>query len=125
MLATVSNLYLSFIVSKLTDLKNRYDNESKSGILVGFFKFLLDITYYWFKALDFIGALILMHTSRQNEYLADSFATKSGFTKELTDVLIELYGMSVSKPQSVKEQLKSTHPDITLRIERLEKALYN
>ena len=40
-------------------------------------------------------------------------------------MLLEIYSVSISKPQSVKEQLKSTHPDITLRIERLEEALYN
>jgi len=65
-----------------------------------------------------------MHRSRQNEYLADDFALKLGFGKELAEALNEIYEVSFSKPQSVKEQLKSTHPDITLRIERLETALY-
>ena len=124
LLATVGNFFLSFIMNKLTDLKTRFEREDrKSGIFTGFFKFLFDIVYYLFKAIDFIGELILMHTSRQNEYLADSFARKSGFGEDLTKVLTEIYEVSVSKPQSVKEQLSSSHPHVTLRIERLENAL--
>ena len=76
-----------------------------------------------FKAIDFIGEVILKRTSRRNEYYADNFALKSGFGEALTKALIEIYSISVSKPQSVKEQFKSTHPDITLRIERLEEAI--
>jgi len=126
LLATVSNFYVSFIISKLTDLKNRLDLETrnKDGIVTAFFKGIIDIAYYLWKATDFIGELIIMHRSRQNEYLADQFAIMSGFNKELNDVLLEIYGVSISKPQSVKEQLKNTHPHITLRIERLEQALY-
>ena len=125
LLSTVSNFFMSFIMSKLTDLKNRFDSsEKKSGLITSLVKGAFDLIYYVFKAIDFIGELILMHTSRRNEYLADQFAARSGFGKELTEALIEIYGISVSKPQSVKEQLKNTHPHITLRIERLEEALY-
>jgi len=120
LLSTVSNLFMSFIMTKLTDRKNRLESEDKGGFL----KWLIDIFYYLFKAIDSIAGLFLMRTSRRNEYLADQFANKSGFGKDLSDVLLEIYSVSVSKPQSVKEQLNSTHPDITLRIERLEKALY-
>jgi len=124
LLATVSNFYISFYLSKLTDLKNRFDLENKVGIANGLLKFIVDAIYYSFKAPAVLGDLILMHTSRQHEYLADQFAEKSGFSRELTDALLEIYAVSISKPQSVKEQLKSSHPHITLRIERLEKALY-
>jgi len=58
------------------------------------------------------------------QYLADGFAVKSGFGKELANVLNEIYQVSISRPQSVKEQLKSTHPPITIRIERLENGIY-
>jgi len=112
------------LLSKLTDLKNRLDLENKVGIANGLLKFIVDAIYYSFKAPAVLGDLILMYRSRQNEYLADQFAERSGFSKELTDALIEIYAVSISKPQSVKEQLKSSHPHITLRIERLEKALY-
>ena len=125
LLSTVSNFHISFMMNKLTDLKNRLDNsKNRGGFMNMIFKTIIDLIYYSFRSTDFIGELILMHTSRKNEYLADGFANQSGFGANLTEVLIELYRASVSKPQSVKEQLKSTHPDITLRIERLERGLY-
>jgi heat shock protein HtpX len=120
LLFTVANLPMSFIIRKLTDAKNHFDNSKRRSLIIGS---LCDFLYYLFKALDFIGDLILMHSSRKNEYKADKFSIKSGFGKELTNVLIEIYGVSISKPQSVKEQLRSTHPHITLRIERLEEVI--
>jgi len=120
LLSTVSNFFLSYIMTKLADRKSRYENEDKGG----FGKWINDIFYHLFNAISSIGELFLKRTSRRNEYLADSFALKSGFGEDLTKVLIEIYSMSISRPQSVKEQLKSSHPDITLRIERLEDALY-
>jgi len=120
LLSSVSNFFMSFMIRKLTDRKNYYDLENKGGIVAGIVKLI----YHLFRAIDFVGEVILKRTSRRNEYLADAFASKSGFTKELTGVLIEIYRVAVSKPESVKEQLKSTHPDITLRIERLEENLY-
>ncbi|MCL2399958.1 MAG: M48 family metalloprotease [Defluviitaleaceae bacterium] len=124
LVSMVGNLPMAFIIRKLTDLKNHYDNsEKKDSIIMGAFRGLCDLIYYLFKGIDFIGDLILMNSSRKNEYVADRFAIKSGFGQELTDVLIEIYEVSVSKPQSVKEQLKSTHPHITLRIERLESTI--
>jgi len=121
LLSSVSNFFMSFMIRKLTDRKNYYDITNKGGIVAGIVK----LVYGLFRAIDFVGEIILKRTSRRNEYLADQFASKSGFTKELADVLIELYKTSISKPESAKEQLKSTHPDITLRIERLETALYD
>jgi len=121
LLATVSNYFMSRIILGLTDKVNHYEHENERGIIVGIVKAI----YRIFKAIDFIGEVILKRTSRRNEFLADGFALKSGFGEDLTKVLIEIYSMSISKPQSVKEQLKSTHPDITLRIERLEEALYH
>ena len=121
LLSFVSNFFMSYMISKLTDRVNFYEeNENKGGVVAGIVKGI----YRLFKAIDFIGELILMRTSRRNEYLADQFASKSGFAKELADCLLGMYRISISKPQSVKEQLKNTHPDITLRIERLEQALY-
>jgi len=124
LLSTVSNFFMSFLIRKLTDIKNRLDADKKGGIIFSIFKGLFDIIYYLFRSIDFIGELILMRTSRQNEYLADQFALKSGFGKDLTDVLIQIYEVSAEKPQRVKEQMKRTHPHITLRIQQLEKAIY-
>ena len=123
LLSTFANFLFSLILSLLEDNKQRVDEASK-GLIIGCFKVLYDAVYYMFKFLQFIGDLILMRVSREHEYLADSFALVSGFGQELADVLTEIYSVSVSKPQSVKEQLKSSHPPITIRIEELESYLY-
>ena len=121
LLFMVANLPMSFIIKKLTDAKNYFDNiKRRRSIVMGS---LCDLLYYAFKGIAFIGDLILMKSSRRNEYTADEFSIKSGFGEELTNVLLEIYKVSISKPQSVKEQLRSTHPHITLRIERLEAAI--
>ncbi|MDR1463770.1 MAG: M48 family metalloprotease [Oscillospiraceae bacterium] len=118
LLMTVSNFFMSFFFGKLTDFINRHEN---GGFLITLVKVLF---YYPLKVINFIGELILMHKSRQNEYRADGFALKSGFGKELNGALIKLYSIAIEKPQSVKEQFKATHPHITLRIEQLEKVIY-
>jgi len=121
LLFSVANLPMTFIVGKLTDAKNYFDNSKRRSLILGS---LCNFLYYLFKGIAFIGDLILMRSSRKNEYTADKFSVRSGFGKDLTDVLIEIYGVSISKPQSVKEQLRSTHPHITLRIEQLERVIY-
>jgi len=125
LLSMVGNLPMSFIIRKLTDIKNRLNmSENKGSIFTGIFTFFIDLNYYISKTIAFVGDLLLMYTSRQHEYRADGFAYRSGFGKELTDVLIEIYEVSISKPQSVKEQLRSSHPHITLRIEQLERVIH-
>jgi len=121
LLIMVANLPMTFFLKKLTDLKNYYDNsEKRVSIFTFIFRAFIDYSYFITRAISFIGELILMKTSRENEYVADNFAHECGFGKDLTDVLIEIYEVSVSKPQSVREQFRSSHPHITLRIERLE-----
>lgn len=121
---TVSILPISFIIKKLTDIKNGYESKESIGLFQSAVKAIVDIFYYFFRGIEFIGDLFLMRVSRKHEYQADTFALKSGFGKNLADVLTEIYSVSIEKPQSVKEQFKSTHPAITLRIEQLEKAIY-
>ena len=120
LLFMVANLPMTFIVRKLTDAKNYFDNTNRRSFLIGG---LCSVFYYLFKGISIFGDLILMHSSRQNEYTADRFSISSGFGRELTDVLLEIYSVSISKAQSVREQLRSTHPHITLRIQRLERLI--
>jgi Zn-dependent protease with chaperone function len=117
LLFTVANLPMSFIIRKLTNFRNNKDNrENRGSIVTG----VLDTMYYFFKTIDFVGELILTHFSRRGEYMADKFSSICGFGEELANVLREIYSVSINKPQSIKERLRSTHPQITKRIERLE-----
>jgi len=125
LIGAVGNLPMSFIIRRLTDLRNHFNNqENRRTLITGIFFIFFDLIYWLFRGLEFIGDVILMYSSREHEYIADEFATRAGFGTELTKVLIEIYGVSISKPQSVREQLRSTHPHITLRIEELEEVLY-
>lgn len=122
LLSMVGNLPISFVGRKLADIKNRYSsNLMRRTLFTGIFIVFFDLIYYIFRSIEFVGELILMYSSREHEYIADDFACKSGFGKETRDVLKTVYGMSVSEPGSVREQFKSTHPHITLRIQELER----
>jgi len=123
--ATVSNLFLSLTMKLLSDIRSKYEDKEKIGILQSGFKALFDLLYYVFRIPQIIGDLFLMRHSRKHEYFADCFAFDSGFGKELTEVLLEIYQISVEKPKSVKEQMNSSHPHITLRIELLESEGYS
>jgi len=72
------------------------------------------------KGLVFIGDLILMDCSRKHEFLADNFASKCGYGENLTSTLYQFYETSMSEPTKFIEQLRSTHPPLVNRIEKLE-----
>ena len=120
-LTAIGNFPMTFIITKLYGVKVRF--EKSKGLVMNCFKTLCDAIYYLFYIINSVGEVILKHISREREYMADGFAVKSGFGKELAEVLIEIYDVSFTKPQSVTEQLKNTHPPITLRIEKLESAI--
>ena len=124
LIATVANLPMTFTLMLLSRAKLKMDEASKESITVKIFKGFFDTVYYIFKAIEFIGDLILMSNRRENEYKADMYALECGYGVELADVLTEIYQVSMEKPRSVKELVKSTHPHITKRIERLEGELY-
>ena len=81
-----------------------------------FYKIVIGI----YKAIVFIGDLILMPVSRKHEHLADIFATKCGYGKNLIYSLYQLRQISLSEPTKLIEQLRSTHPPLVKRIEVLE-----
>jgi len=109
--AYIINLPFSLFMQKL-----RQVDSSLSVVL----RLAFNIFFAFFRFIEFIGDLILMHRSRKSEYQADALALSWGFGEELAGVLIQLYQISMEKPKSVKEMLRATHPHITKRIERLE-----
>lgn len=82
--------------------------------------FLHNIIMGFRNSLVFIGDLILMSVSRENEYLADSFADECGYSENLINVLYQFYETSMEEPAKFMEQLRSTHPPLVTRIEWLE-----
>jgi len=110
--AYVANLPMSLLMKKL--------RQKDSTLNDGLIKFLFSIIYSFFRLIEFTSDLIIMHHSRKQEYKADMLALKCGYGEELAGVLIQLYQISMEKPKSIGEMIRSTHPPITKRIERLE-----
>ena len=97
----------------------QFQNE-KLSLITFLFKSVYDFLYGIYMFFVSLGDVIITSVSREHEIDADWFAYVCGYGNELTEVLYELYSMTFSKPESIREQLRSTHPPITVRIEALE-----
>lgn len=64
-----------------------------------------------------IGTMLVMHSSRQNEYLADEFAFNCGYGDSLAAVIDTFTG---SSKKGLWANLASTHPDSDDRIAKLQ-----
>lgn len=69
-----------------------------------------------------IQALFLVN-QRQNEYFADKFAYEIGYGEDLKDALYDLSEVDFSGKESMLDRIKSSHPNIRNRINRLEEML--
>jgi len=116
----ITNLSLSATVLFWGKIKKKFDAQ-KQSLFLFIFKIIYDLNYYSCKSLQGLFELILIPARRSSEYEADKFALNIGYGAELNRALLELYGITFSKPEGLKEQLRATHPHITKRIERLEK----
>lgn len=74
---------------------------------------LVAMMWVWTK----IGTVLVMHSSRQNEYLADEFAFNCGYGDNLALVLDTFSG---SGTKGLWATLASTHPESDDRIARLQ-----
>jgi len=74
---------------------------------------LVGIMWVWTK----IGTMLVMHSSRQNEFQADEFAFNCGYGDSLAAVLDTFDG---SGSKGLWANLVSTHPDSDDRIARLQ-----
>lgn len=74
---------------------------------------LVALMWLWTK----IGTLLVMHSSRQNEYLADEFAFNCGYGDSLASVLDTFSGCG---QKGLWANLASSHPDSDDRIAKLQ-----
>ena len=81
------------------------------------FRLLLDIAVIVFM---FIGDIILSVNSRASEYLADDYASMTGYNGELTQALYMLQKTSMGGEMKLSDKLRSSHLNLEKRIERLE-----
>jgi len=78
------------------------------------------VLIFIYKAIILLGDLILMPTSRKGEYRADKFACSCGYGEELYMTLKELDLLYKTSPEKFMEQLRSTHPPISRRLQKIE-----
>ena len=89
------------------------------GLLTSFSNFIFDIVFggvmwLWTK----LGVIICMHSSRQNEFLADKYAYDLGLGRELIHAFTTLEGTS-HKKRSLWAAITASHPATDKRIEKL------
>lgn len=70
-----------------------------------------------------IVELLLLINQRQNEYQADEYAYTIGYGRNLTLALYTLERLDTGGNMSIMERIKSSHPHIKERINRLEKMI--
>jgi len=74
---------------------------------------IIAIMWVWTK----IGIALVMHSNRQNEYLADEFAVKCGYGNELIEVMSTFDGKAA---KGLWASLASSHPEPSDRIARIK-----
>jgi len=124
LITTICNLPMSLLMMFFDRTKPKIDEASKKSFIIWVLKGFFDIYYYLLLFIRFISELIIMHQCRGSEYRADMYALRCGYGIELAEVLSHLYETSISKPGTVKEMMRATHPHITKRIERLEVTMH-
>ena len=67
-----------------------------------------------------IGSLIICSNSRYSEFLADGYADRLGFGRELIGALYLIRRISSEQRTKLKDRLMASHPFTDDRIERLE-----
>lgn len=77
---------------------------------------LVAMMWLWTK----FGTLLVMKSSRINEYEADHFALQLGYKDSLISVLDRLGEMETGELKGLWANLVSTHPDPDLRIAKLQ-----
>lgn len=122
LIAMVGNLFLSIFMKCVYAITRMllFVARNKDVAFSWCFKILYSVVNGIYKAILFVGDIILMSVSREHEFMADSFADRCGFGNELAETLLQIYKVSLNKPGSIIEQLRSTHPPLVERIERLE-----
>jgi heat shock protein HtpX len=95
-------------------------NDSIGTLIVTIFVDVLLVFFMWLWTK--LGTLLVMHSRRQNEFLADEFAFKLGYGTDLCSVL-STFGSVNSK--GLWANLVASHPDSNTRIARLESLASN
>lgn len=96
-------------------------NRSLAGVIVTFLIDLILVACIW--VWTKIGTLLVMHSSRKNEFEADRFAYELGYGRELISLLHRFDSMELPESKGLWANLVSSHLETTVRIEHVERLL--
>ena len=117
----VGNMFMliAFIAIKMIEIIMAITDNimNENNIISSIIKIILDIGM--FLVVQLIQILVLIN-QRQNEYKADDFAYTLGYGDDLLEVLYILDSIDLGGKVSVIDRLKSSHPHVGERIQRLE-----
>ncbi len=93
-------------------------SNSLGGLITTFFidVILVGMMWLWTK----FGTVLVMHSSRNNEFEADKFAHQCGFGTSLIHVLDQFNEIQVGATKGLWANLVSSHPDPDQRIGKLQ-----
>lgn len=102
------------VIGFMTSIVSR----SFSGLIITFFinVILVGMMWLWTK----LGTLLVMNSSRKNEFEADAFAHKCGYGAPLIQVLDHFSEMELGAAKGLWANLASSHPDPDQRIGSLQ-----
>lgn len=96
-------------------------NRDLGALVVTFFIDLILVGFMW--VWTKIGTLLVMHSSRSNEYEADQFALRCGYGNSLITVIDRFNEFDTGNTRGLWANLASTHPDPDQRIGRLQQSM--
>jgi heat shock protein HtpX len=96
-----------------------FNNDNLGQMFYGLFIDIILVGLMW--AWTKIGILLVMHSSRQTEYLADEFAHDCGYGEYLTEALDNLEEVySTEAEKGLWANLTASHPETDDRVGRLQ-----
>ena len=95
-------------------------NSGMAFILIGGFYLFMLVILWGIIGILWLWNLVINLISRQQEYRADAFAAELGLRNEIIQGLEKLAMMDFGK-KGLIARLQDTHPNIMLRIGRLER----
>lgn len=109
------------VVFNIIGIMSSVVNRSLSSLIITIFidLILVGMIWLWTK----IGVLLVMHSSRKNEFEADHFALKCGYGESLIQVIDRFNDIPVGNTKGLWANLASTHPDPDQRIGKLQESV--
>jgi len=111
------------IFLKMLDVLQAPFEKKTSGLISAIIDFIRWLLYLVQVSFLFIGNAILMTNSRKAEYIADKFAYKVGYGRELKEAFYILQRMTLSDQLPIVERMQASHPRISRRIMKIEQLL--